>query len=96
VPTYSYRCVVCGPFDLVRPMAASGAQACCPQCGRTGRRVFGAPALQALRAGVRTALEAGERSADSPQVVSSVPSPGRRAPAGRHSTDPRHAKLPRP
>ena len=45
MPTYSYRCVACGPFDLVRPMAEAGERAVCPACGGPGRRTFGAPAL---------------------------------------------------
>lgn len=97
MPTYSFCCVVCGQFEFVRPMAASGSDVWCPQCGGPGRRVYGAPALRALDAGVRRALEVGERSADSPQVVSSVPSAGRRrGSVGRYTTDPRHARLPRP
>jgi putative FmdB family regulatory protein len=96
MPTYSYRCPGCGSFELVRPMAASGADASCPRCGGVGRRVFAAPALRALGAGLRTALEAGERSAEAPEVVSTVPSAGRRrGSAGRYTTDPRHARLPR-
>jgi putative FmdB family regulatory protein len=95
VPTYSYRCVACGPFDLVRPMAEAGERAACPACGGPGRRTFGAPALSTVDAGVRAAVEAGERSAEAPQVVRSVPTSGPRRPV-RTTTDPRHARLPRP
>ena len=94
MPTYSYRCAACGPFDLVRPMAAAGEQVSCPGCGGAGRRTFGAPALRGGDAGVRAAIEAGERSAEAPDVVRGVPSTGRRR--TRTSTDPRHARLPRP
>jgi putative FmdB family regulatory protein len=97
VPTYSYRCPGCGPFELVRPMARSGADGRCPGCGHPGRRTFAAPALRALSAGMRTAGESSERSADSPQVVSTIPPTGRaRGRATRYTTDPRHARLPRP
>lgn len=96
MPTYSYRCEICGQFDLVRSMAASGSDARC-QCGGAGRRVYRAPALRAQGTGLRTALEASEGSADAPQVVSSLPAAGRRfGSAGRYTTDPRHARLPRP
>jgi putative FmdB family regulatory protein len=94
LPTYGYRCPRCGGFDLVRPMSEAGAAATCPDCGETARRVFGAPALRALDPGVRRALDAGARSADAPQVVSSVPGRSRRATPT--TTDPRHARLPRP
>ena len=94
MPTYSYRCTACGPFDLVRSMAAADEEAVCPACAAPSRRTFGAPALRRLSVGVRAAVEAGERSAEAPQVVRGVPASGRRGP--RVSTDPRHARLPRP
>jgi putative FmdB family regulatory protein len=94
VPTYSYRCPVCREFDLVRPMAQVDAAATCPDCGAQSTRVFTAPALRGLDARLRRALDAGERSADSPDVVHAVPGRSRRAtPVSR---DPRHARLPRP
>jgi len=96
VPTYAYRCPQCGPFELVRPMAASDAAADCPRCSATSTRVFGAPALRALHPGVRAARERDERSAAGPDVVSALPSAGRRGGGVRRTTDPRHARLPRP
>jgi hypothetical protein len=75
-------------------MAAAADPAACPACGEPGRRTFGAPALRGLTAGVRAAVEAGERSAEAPDVVRRVPPAGRRT--ARTSTDPRHARLPRP
>lgn len=95
MPTYSYRCAACGPFELVRPMAAAGAQAPCPACAGPGRRTFGAPALRHGDAGARAAIVAGERSAEAPEVVRAVPTTGRRR-STRTTTDPRHARLPRP
>jgi len=94
VPTYSYRCAACGPFDLVRPMAARD-EATCPRCDGPGDRTFGAPALHRTSPGVRAAVEAGERSAEAPQVVRSIPTAGPRRTV-RTTTDPRHARLPRP
>jgi putative FmdB family regulatory protein len=96
VPTYSYRCTACGPFDLIRPMSAVAPQEPCPGCARTARRVFGAPALRSLNPAVRHVLAAQERSADAPEIVTSVPTgpPGPRR--TRTTTDPRHLSLPRP
>ena len=94
MPTYGYRCSRCGGFDLVRPMSQAAAEAACPECGESARRVFGTPALRALEPGLGRALDASARSADAPQVVSSVP--GRRRRATPTTTDPRHARLPRP
>jgi putative FmdB family regulatory protein len=95
VPTYPHRCPSCGPFEVVRPMAAAGAPVDCPTCGQPGRRTFGAPALRSGHTGARAAIEAGERSAEAPQVVRSIPTTGPPRPV-RTTTDPRHARLPRP
>jgi putative FmdB family regulatory protein len=94
LPTYGYQCPACGRFDLVRPMVDAGTSADCPKCGHGARRVYGSPALRALDPGLRRALDASESSADVPDVVTTVP--GR--PRGRNhiTTDPRHARLPRP
>ena len=94
MPTYDYRCAGCGEFEVRRPMAESAIPARCPGCGHPAARVFGAPALSGLDPTVRRALDAGARSAESPQVVRSVPGRSRRATPV--STDPRHARLPRP
>ena len=94
LPTYGYRCPCCGGFDLVCPMAEAAATAPCPHCGDAASRVFGAPTLRALDPALRRALDAGARSADAPQVVSSVPGRSRRTMP--LTTDPRHARLPRP
>jgi putative FmdB family regulatory protein len=94
LPTYGYRCRCCGSFDLVCAMAQAAATAPCPDCGEASSRVFRAPALRALDPGLRCALDADARSADAPQVVSSVPGRSRRMTP--ITTDPRHARLPRP
>lgn len=100
MPTYSYRCGVCGHFDVVRPMAEAGMETGCVQCGRDSRRVYGAPALRGMDVGLRLALDAQVSSADVPQVVTELPSVSaadrRRSPVMRRATDPRHARLPRP
>ncbi|MBW0102773.1 zinc ribbon domain-containing protein [Pseudonocardia sp. KRD291] len=94
MPTYAHRCPVCGEFDQVRPMAESDLAARCPDCGSPSARVFGAPALAALDPGMRRALDVSGASADAPGVVGSVP--GRHRRANPVTTDPRHARLPRP
>lgn len=94
MPTYSFRCPDCGPFDLVRPMSQARAADTCPRCGASARRNYGAPALRAMEPGVRRAFDAAAQSADAPAVVGSVP--GRSRSAFPRSSDPRHARLPRP
>jgi hypothetical protein len=75
-------------------MAQAAASSPCPDCGAAARRVFGLPGVSFVDPGIRNALDAGARSADSPQVVAGVPGRSRRATP--ITTDPRHAKLPRP
>jgi len=75
-------------------MADASAPAACPTCGQDGRRAFDSPALRALDPHLRRALDAGARSADVPDVVTTVPGRSRRSTA--ITTDPRHARLPRP
>jgi putative FmdB family regulatory protein len=94
MPTYGFRCASCGEFDLVRPMSAASAATGCPTCGAMAPRVYGAPALGGRDPGLHRALDASARSADAPEVVTSVPGRGRSA--IRTTTDPRHARLPRP
>jgi putative FmdB family regulatory protein len=94
MPTYQYRCGTCGRFELLRSMAEVEPSAPCPDCGAAARRVFGLPGVTFVDPGVRSALDASARSADSPQVVTGVPGRARRATP--ITTDPRHAKLPRP
>lgn len=94
MPTYRFSCVVCGAFDLVRPMQESGVPAGCPGCTRPARRVFGAPALRSMSSGLRGALDAQHRSADRPEVVTAPPP--RTRPVQRQVTDPRQLRLPRP
>ncbi|WP_445188155.1 FmdB family zinc ribbon protein [Pseudonocardia sp. Cha107L01] len=93
MPTYGFRCGRCGPFDVRRAMADLSELERCPHCAEPASRVFGAPALRAGDPGMRRALDAQERSAHQPAVVTSTPPSRRRTPV---STDPRHARLPRP
>lgn len=94
MPTYGYVCADCGGYDVVRSMAAASAPAPCPSCGRLGRRVFGSPALRLLAPALRGALDASARSADAPEVVTSLPP--RTGRVQKRVTDPRQARLPRP
>ena len=94
MPTYTFRCSMCGDYDLTRPMAESDSPAPCPACAANGRRVFGSPALQGLDPALRRALDASTQSSDAPTIVSSVP--GHSRAAFPTSADPRHARLPRP
>jgi putative FmdB family regulatory protein len=94
MPTYRYDCAQCGGFDLLRPMSEATEPPLCPGCREPARRVFGFRTAGFVEPRFRAAMDASARSADSPQVVNSVPGRSRRA--TRLTTDPRHARLPRP
>jgi putative FmdB family regulatory protein len=91
--TYRYRCVGCGPFDVIRPIGCALPEEPCEACGDQARRVFTAPMLSRTSAPLARALRAQEASAHGPRVVTEVPQP-RRRPA-QHA-DPRHTRLPKP
>ena len=92
MPTYAYECPRCGRFDQRRPMAEADAATCCTDCGEVAARVFLAPSFRRASSLTR-ALDAEQRSAHAPDVVTSVP-PARQG--ARPAADPRHARLPRP
>ena len=69
MPYYEFICEACGPFDVMRPMAAAGAAAACPNCGAGARRVFSPPGLALLARPVRRALDLEHKSAHEPDVV---------------------------
>jgi putative FmdB family regulatory protein len=93
MPTYGFRCTSCGPFDVHRAMADLVVSERCPGCAEPASRVFGAPALRGQAPALRRALDAQAGSAHEPAVVTSTPPSRRRTLV---STDPRHARLPRP
>lgn len=89
--TYVYRCPDCACFDVVQPMSAVRPTHDCPACGRQARRVFTAPALATIGRGVHRAADAAAASAETPQVVTSLPAgaPRPRTPRWNPLTGPR-------
>jgi putative FmdB family regulatory protein len=51
MPTYSYRCVQCGPFAAVRRMAEFDLPAPCPVCAGESPRTLTVPAVLGARRG---------------------------------------------
>lgn len=45
MPLYDYRCVSCGDFRELRPMAESSVARPCPACGALSERTIVAPFL---------------------------------------------------
>lgn len=91
--TYLYRCPEHHESTARFPVGEAEPEVSCA-CGAPARRVFTAPMLATLDTRTTRALDTAGRSADAPEVVRDVPSAGRRSTPV--STDPRHARLPRP
>ena len=93
MPTYSFRCSDCGPFDLTRAMTDVVATPPCPTCTAPARRVFGLPRLTSFSKGQHRLAGLAAASAEQPAVTTSIP-----AALGRPRTprrDPRLPALPR-
>lgn len=93
MPTYSFRCPACGPFDLIRAMSDDGAAPPCPGCAAPTRRVFGSPPLTRFSRGQHRVADLAAASAERPAVTTTIPAAlGRPQPPRR---DPRLPALPR-
>ncbi|MGY1709337.1 FmdB family zinc ribbon protein [Geodermatophilus sp. SYSU D00758] len=71
--TYVFRCPDCSVFEVVVPMSAVRPTHACPACGADSTRVFTAPALSTTPAALHRAVAGAEASAETPQVVRSIP-----------------------
>lgn len=93
MPTYSYRCPDCGPFDLTCAIADIAPAPPCPMCAAPARRVFGSPPLATFSRGQHALMSLAQASAEHPVVTSTNPAPPGRAQSPRR--DPRLPALPR-
>lgn len=89
---YLYRCDERHETTEPAPIGYAPASVDCA-CGRIARRAMTSPMLSTMGKIHRQAVDTAAGSAENPAVVSQPP-PARR-PQPR-STDPRHARLPRP
>lgn len=94
--TYEYRCEVDGAVDVRLPMGSAPPVLPCPTCAREATRRFSAPRLSRASSSYARAIERTERSSADPEVVTSVPSAGRRRPGTPVATNPALQRLPRP
>ncbi|GGO77571.1 FmdB family zinc ribbon protein [Nonomuraea cavernae] len=90
--TYEYRCLDCGSFEIRLPIGTATAVCDCPACHLPAPRVFSAPYLNQVPTAVSTALAREEQGREAPEVVTGLPSRGRRPPP-QH---PALRRLPRP
>lgn len=93
--SFDFRCESHGIATLTMSVHDVHDTAACPTCGALSRRVFTAPQLRLGNSSARRLLDATQRTAFEPEVVS-APAGGVRAPGRRPTADPRTAKLPRP
>ncbi|HLU46064.1 MAG TPA: zinc ribbon domain-containing protein [Natronosporangium sp.] len=90
---YEYRCVQHQEFTVSFPIGEATREVPCPACGVPAARVFSAPALTRTPRRLAAAIERAGRSAEAPEVVSTIPGRRRQRPRLAH---PDHARLPRP
>jgi putative FmdB family regulatory protein len=93
MPTYSFRCSDCGPFDVTQSMTDVVPKPPCPTCTAPARRVFGSPRLATFSKGQHRLASLAAASAEQPAVTGAIP-----AALGRFRTprrDPRLPALPR-
>ena len=93
MPTYSFRCRGCGDFDVIAAISQRSDRATCPVCRQLRARVFSAPLLHTASKSLDTAVERAGRSAESPEVIRSIPASG--SPALPSARDRRYPPLPR-
>jgi putative FmdB family regulatory protein len=96
VTTYQYRCDQDGLVDVIRPMGTAQPREQCPRCEGIAVRVFSPPRLSFADRGIMAAIDATKRSADAPEVVTSLPSHGRRRRQPMAPPNPALQRLPRP
>lgn len=96
MPLYEFRCPAGTTTDASFSMATVPDAVDCPDCGAPAARQISLPRLSRAGSPAMRLLDSTRRSAESPEVVSAIPTRGGRAAAPRHTSHPLHQKLPRP
>ena len=68
MPVYDFQCTHCGPFAVMRSVAARDAPLHCPDCGAAASRMISAPALALMATAQRSAHATNERAAHEPRL----------------------------
>lgn len=89
MPTYSFRCSDCGPFELTSGIADIVANPPCPTCTTPARRVFNPPGLATISKERHRLSSLAAASAEQPTVTTTIP-----AAIGRRRTPQRDPRLP--
>jgi putative FmdB family regulatory protein len=96
MPTYEYSCISDGAIEIVAPMGEAPASVKCDLCGTPARRVFSSPRLSTADPRRMAIIDSTKSTSDKPEVVTSLPTQGRRRKQRMAPPDPRLQKLPRP
>ena len=92
--TYAYRCRHDHSFDVALPIGSAPPQVTCDACGTDADRVYTAPMVAGISAGMAALHQLEDRSRHEPAVVGAPAGvTRRRQPVSRN---PLHANLPRP
>jgi putative FmdB family regulatory protein len=94
--TYLYRCTTHGETEVVRPIGSAPPTWPCPECQADCARVFVPPMLSLAPSRVMAAIHRTERSADAPEVVTTLPTQGARRRTPMAPPNPAYQRLPRP
>lgn len=96
MPLYEFRCPEGTTTDASFSMATVPDSLDCPDCGARAPRQISIPRLSRTGSPAFQLMDRTRRSAESPDVVTSIPAgPGQAAPT-RYTHHPLHQKLPRP
>lgn len=95
---YTYRCSEHGAAVTAFPVGTAPSVVNCPTCGEQAKRVYTAPMMSAADPARMNLIDSTHATADSPEVVTSIPRGGRinSRPTPMAPPDPRLRKLPRP
>jgi putative FmdB family regulatory protein len=99
VPLYEFRCPEGTTTESPFSMATVPDAIACPDCGAAARRRITGARLSRSGTPAYGLIESTERSAEAPEVVTSLPGPSASARSRkepRHTGNPLHLKLPRP
>jgi putative FmdB family regulatory protein len=96
MPTYEFSCTEHGGMEVVLPMGTAPQAVDCDECGEPAKRVFSSPRLSSADPKKMALLDSTKSTSDKPDVVTSIPSEGRKRKQRMAPPDPRLQKLPRP
>lgn len=94
--TYQYVCDADSEIEVNLPMGTAPSSVECPACGEPARRVFSSPRISAVDQRRMNLIDSTKATAERPEIVTSIPSDGKRRKQRMAPPDPRLQRLPRP